>query len=162
MLQIEPMRPNIERLTDCINRLDSWDCTGPDRELDCRIAYALGREWTGWRALCENEGFDGAWLFEPVFDGVVPRYTSSYDAIMEEISLVMPEADQMSWTCDPSGCGATVGVWNLSSPTGNQEDHQPFIWPLGKGYANTGLHAMLRAFLEAVRQREGGATRQKP
>ena len=150
-------RPNVEHLIDCIKRLDSWECTGPDRELDCRIAYALGRDWSGWRIQCANDGFQNAWLFEPVFDGRVPCYTASHDAVMAEIALVMPEADQISWSCDPSGCGASVGVWHLSCPVdADIEEHQPYIWPHGKGYANSGLHAMLRAFLEAVLQRERG------
>lgn len=150
-------QPNVEHLIDCIKRLDSWECAGPNRELDCRIAYALGHDWTDWRDLCESEGFQGAWLFESVFDGRVARYTASHDDVMAEIALIMPEADQISWSCDPSGCGASVGVWHLSCPVDREiEDHQPYIWPHGKGYSNSGLHAMLRAFLEAVLQRERG------
>lgn len=156
-------RPSIESLIDCIKRLDSWDTTGPDRELDCRIAYALGHEWWGgfnvsWRWMVENNGFVGAWAFDPVFDkNSVPRFTSSYDVVQDSISEIMPEADQISWSCDPSGCGASVGVWHLTCPVDKDiEEHQPYIWPHGKGYANSGLHAMLRAFLEAVLQRERG------
>ena len=154
-------RPNIENLSDCIKRLDSWDATGPDRELDCRIAYALGRDWWSdrgwWRALCDRDGFEEAWSYEPVWDrNVLFNYTSSYDAVVREIGEVMPEADQISWSCDPSGCGASVGVWHLSAPVTELEEHQPYIWPHGKGYANSGLHAMLRAFLQAVLQRERG------
>ncbi len=154
--------PIVENLIDCIKRLDSWDTTGPDRELDCRIAFALGHDWyeasVSWRDTVVEEGFTAAWSFPMVFDhAAIPLYTASYDAVQTEIANVMPEADQISWSCDPSGCGASVGVWHLSCPVDKEiEEHQPYIWPHGKGYANSGLHAMLRAFLQAVLQRERG------
>ncbi len=154
--------PEISSLIDCIKRLDSWDCTGPDRELDCRIAFALGHDWLGdddfnWTDEVNTKGFEGAWAYPQVFNNPVPRYTASYDDVHDEIAQTMPEADQISWSCDPSGCGASVGVWHLSTPVDPDiEEHQPYIWPHGKGYANSGLHAMLRAFLQAVLQRERG------
>lgn len=156
-------QPDVDGLVDCIKRLDSWDTTGPDRELDCRIALALGHDWydrdnNSWSEDIRAQGFSGAWSYEPVFNGnLVPRYTASYDVVLAEISSIMPEADQVSWSCDPSGCGASVGVWHLSCPIDKEfEEHQPYIWPHGKGYANSGLQAMLRAFLQAVLQRERG------
>lgn len=155
-------KPDVPSLIDCIKRLDSWDCTGPDRELDCRVAFALGHDWLGeddfnWTDAVARDGYAGAWTYEQVWNDPVPSYTASYDAVQQEISQIMPEADQISWSCDPSGCGASVGKWHLSCPVDEDiEKHQPYIWPHGKGYANSGLHAMLRAFLQAVLQRERG------
>lgn len=160
--------PDIPSLIDCIKRLDSWECSGPDRELDCRIAFALGRNWLGnddfnWTDAVARDGYAGAWAYEQVLNDPVPTYTASYDAVQNEISQIMPEADQISWSCDPSGCGASVGVWHLSCPVDQEiEKHQPYIWPHGKGYANSGLHAMLRAFLQAVLQRERGDVFEPP
>ena len=160
--------PDITALIDCIKRLDSWECSGPDRELDCRIAFALGHNWFGeddfnWTDAIARDGYAGAWTYEQVFNDPVPAYTASYDAVQHEISRIMPEADQISWSCDPSGCGASVGKWHLSCPVDEDiEKHQPYIWPHGKGYANSGLHAMLRAFLQAVLQRERGDVFEPP
>lgn len=156
-----PKEYDVEELARCISSLDSWACTGPDKELDCRIAFALGHDWfdddNSWRDQVQRDGFHAAWTLPQVWGrDFIPRYTSSYDAVLDEITNVMPEADQINWSCDPSGCGAAVGVWRLSVPVSEDENHQPYIWPHGKGYANSGLHAMLRAFLQAVLQRETG------
>lgn len=116
--------PNIELLRDVLHRVNSvWEGT---RELDARIAYAVGMEWCdsawaysgtkSWRDHVEKHGYVGCWNNDHVYgreDGV-PFFTTSKDAAFKLLHDVLPHHDTIGMDCDPSGFGAYVGNWSLS------------------------------------------------
>jgi len=116
--------PDVELLRDALHRVNSvWEGT---REIDCRIAYALGMDWCNaawaysgtksWRDHVEKFGYEQAWHNDHVYgreDGV-PHFTTSIDAAYSLNNMTKPFLDTISLDCDPSGFGAKVGSWNLS------------------------------------------------
>jgi len=86
--------------------------SGGDRELDCRIAYALGMNWCNpkwsnslhdWRQHIETHGFEAAWTSDHVYrngydapptedygGSLVPNYTTSIDAALALVERLLP------------------------------------------------------------------------
>lgn len=101
-----------------------------DRELDCHIWYALGRNWvhprwtnswySSWRKHVEEEGFKKAWLSDHVFDVGIPPISASLTIVYEVMAEFLPQHDGITISRDPSGVGAEIGNWNLSHPKGPQ------------------------------------------
>lgn len=121
-----------------------------DRELDCRIAYALGMDWiipehveTGaesWRKHVETHGFEGAWVSAHAFSNdTVPCFTSDLNIVFWAMHH-FARADEIKLAVDPSGIGARVGRWRLNCDDG------PQWWPLGEA-SHAGVEL---AFMEAL------------
>jgi hypothetical protein len=116
-------QPDIDLLRDALDRVNSvWD---GDRELDCRIAYAVGMNWcdphwaysgtSSWRDHVEKNGYISAWNNDHVFDREdgVPLFSTNLDAGFKLLQTVLPHHDTININCDPSGFGANVGNWYI-------------------------------------------------
>ena len=125
---------------------------GGNRELDCRMAYALGMDWpwrgdedgSNWRGWVEKKGYVGAWAFDHVLGtDRVPCFTTSLDDIFWAMHK-FARADEIKLACDPSGVGARCGRWRLS------DDDGPQFWPLGEVVHATPELAFCEALLACL------------
>lgn len=157
--------PDVKLLEVILAKLDSWNTDLPCRQIDCEIAFALGHDWFdergfAWRELVSEQGFGQAWTLPPVWEfDLVPKYTSSFDAVFAQMRDMMPEIDNVHFDSDPSGASATVGVWHMSTPYRPGEADMveaPYIWPNAKCYNHSPHYALLGAFLTVVLQHVRG------
>lgn len=114
------------------------------RELDCRIAYALGMNWQNpawpndWRHHVETHGYDAAWTSDHVYRGgyasppkenysgsLVPDFTASLDAALALVGRLFPGCEyQISTFMGVAHVGlmpanTDVGPWYASRADSN-------------------------------------------
>ena len=129
------------------------------RELDCRIAYAVGMDWcdpawaysgtSSWRDHIYKFGYDGAWNNDHVYgreDGV-PHFTTSLDAGRFLHYKVLPHHDFLSLDSDPSGFGCEIGNWFLG---------ENVLVNYGKSSCATLELAYIAAILQALHSKVSG------
>ena len=119
-------------LGELIERVEKL--TGPDREVDCEIAWA-----TGWDIEATN--YSGTWRRAfPSWRGVgerthraadnwgVPPFTASLDAAVALVERVLPA---WSWECRASGTGdkGQATVWNPIKAPGHNDEQLAYNCP---------------------------------
>ncbi len=121
MIFVEPLPAELKAARNKV-----WGVWEGGRELDCRVAYALGMQWidpawafsgtTDWRDHVEKNGYEGAWNNDHVYgrDDGVPHLTTSLDAIRTLHWTILPSHDYLNINADPSGFGCEIGNWFLS------------------------------------------------
>jgi hypothetical protein len=121
MIYLQPDPQILKDTTKLVG--NAW---GGNRELDCRVAYALGMDWVddrlslkSWRNHVDLNGFDLAWMSDHVFHRTqgVPYFTTNMDECFTLKWRLLPHHDYFSIDGDPSGFGAEIGNWLLTTNT---------------------------------------------